>query len=170
MAGFLRAPLHSVRPHFGISFAGCSGGFCFWRKEVSKGGGERSHMALVLFLHSFSRLTAKAPRTRSRIKARSAFERGFISPVCLLWARSALAPDPFSRPVPFSYGGPQVMSLSLFSREEWVRICLPPPGRLAGTPPVSPIARLAIGGGRRGGQVARERERRIDLCVLGASA
>ena len=48
------------------------------------------------------------------------------------------------------------MSLSLLLlREEWVRTRLPPapPERLAGTLPVSPIAGLAIGGGRGGGSL-----------------
>ena len=51
------------------------------------------------------------------------------------------------------------MSLSLLLREEWVRTRLPPspPERLAGALPVSPIAGLAIGGGRGGGML-RERE------------
>ena len=50
------------------------------------------------------------------------------------------------------------MSLSLLLREEWVRTRLPLlPERLAGTLPVSPIAGLAIGGGRGGGRL-RERE------------
>ena len=51
------------------------------------------------------------------------------------------------------------MSLSPLLREEWVRTRLPPspPERFAGTLPVSPIAGLAIGGGRGGGRL-RERE------------
>ena len=60
--GFYAPFPHSVRPHFSISFAGCSGGFCFWREGVGQGSGERSHMASVLFLHSFSKFTANAPR------------------------------------------------------------------------------------------------------------
>ena len=117
-------------------------GFAFGERRSAMGSGERSHMALVLFLRSFSRLTTKAPRTRSRIRARSAFQRlrgKFLQSrtssssrealfrQCGLCGHGPLSPmNPFSRPVPFSYGGPQVMSLSLLPREEWVRIRLPP--------------------------------------------
>ena len=123
VAGFLRAaspqraPLpHSVRP-FPTACAH-SGGFCFWREEVGQGDGERSHVALVLFLHWFSSLTAKATRTRSRIKARSAFQRLRVKCIpsrkpssssealfrqCGLCGHGPFPPlFPFSRTAPFS--------------------------------------------------------------------
>ena len=69
-------------------------------------------MALVLFLQSFSRLTAIEnqgaigfPSAQGEIPPIAKIfivERGFISPVWPLWARSALALNPFSGSVPFS--------------------------------------------------------------------
>ena len=73
VAGFLRAPSPQRASAFQHFLHGLQRWVLLLGRGGRPGGGERSHMALVLFLQSFSRLTAKAPRWRSRIKARSAF-------------------------------------------------------------------------------------------------
>ena len=163
--GFYAHLHHKVRPHFRISSRVAAVGFAWEREEVGQAGGERSYMALVLLLRSFSRMTAKAPRTRSRIKARSAFQRprgnssnreNLHRRARLSFASVAFVPTIRSRPC-FHFLG-----LFLSRTEASGDVSLHPleksgfgpvlsPEQLAGTPPVSPVAGLAIGGGRGGG-------------------
>ena len=142
VVGFLRAPSPQRASAFQHFLHGLQRWVLLLGRGGRPGGGERSHMALVLFLQSFSRLTAKAPRWRSRIKARSAFHR--LREKFLQSRKSSSSSEALFCQCGFCGHGPlspliHVLGLFLSRRGASGDVSLPPLSRRVGSDMPSPL-------------------------------